>query len=177
MADINKLTGGVKDPARAAALGLTPEGDGQVSERGEFIVNPDNVTALEDKKMRGYRAGAHEYPKALHGWGKDPNNPEAPDGPVDLVVNTREEEVAAVKEGWSVAAVLCAPAPKAETSETESIWSARFADLSAKDAVAVVEGADVTQDDLDVMEAEENAGKKRKGVLAAIADRREALKA
>jgi len=85
----------MRDPVRAAALGLIPEKIGTVSERFQFIVNPSNIEEMEDKKKRGFKF--REYPKMVHGW------PEGEEEPVALIVKNRAEEEKAVAAGWSVA--------------------------------------------------------------------------
>jgi len=84
----------MRDPVRAAALGLIPEPGMKVSERFQFVVNPSNVEEIEDKKMRTYRH--KEYPKMVHGW------PDGEEEPVALIVKNRAEEDKAVAAGWSV---------------------------------------------------------------------------
>lgn len=83
----------MRDPIRAAALGLIPEPGMKVSDRFQFIVNPSNVEEMEDKKMRSYRH--KEYPKMLHGW------PEGEAEPVALIVKSRAEQDRALAAGWS----------------------------------------------------------------------------
>ena len=94
----------MRDLNRAAALGLLPQDGARISARGEFIIEPTNIEAEENKKMRGYRQ--QEFPKALHGWGVDPNAPEAGEGPLELVVKNRAEEANALAVGWSLEPVV-----------------------------------------------------------------------
>lgn len=91
----------IRDPVRAAALGLIPAEGHNVSERFQFIINPSNVEELEDKKMRSYRPKDFgRSGKTLYGWGIDPNHPELGDGPLDLVVYNKAEEEKALAAGW-----------------------------------------------------------------------------
>lgn len=87
----------VRDEVRAAVLGLVPEKDGTVSERGEYIIEPSNIEELENKKMRGYRYVEYGTSgKMLHAW------PEGSPEPTALIVYNRAEEEKAVALGWSV---------------------------------------------------------------------------
>ena len=102
MASDNKqevLDGLMRDLKRAAELGLLPREGASISVRGEFIVNPSNIEDAENAKMRRYRH--KEYPKHLHGWGVNEQNPEAGDGPLFVEVRNAAEEEAAIAAGWS----------------------------------------------------------------------------
>jgi hypothetical protein len=87
----------MRDMQRAAMLGLIPAEGAKISARGEFIIEPSNIEADEDKKMRGYRHKDYgKSGKMLHGW------PEGAEEPVALVVYNAIEEERAVAAGWSV---------------------------------------------------------------------------
>ena len=89
----------MRDLQRAGRLGLLPKDGARVSVSGEYIIEPSNIEEDENKKMRGYRY--KEFPRSVYGWGLNPNQPEAGEGPLDLRVRNRAELDNALAAGWS----------------------------------------------------------------------------